>query len=300
MNAALKELPPARILDCTPEEYHKDPCETPSLSSSTAKKLVSESPLHAWTDHPKYGEQEGDDEAEASTDEEKKAFENGKLVHRLLLGKGEELVVVDAKDWRTNAAKAERDEAKAAGKLPVLIGRLDELTDIVEHLRERCRSYGYEFRGESEVPIEWYEQGAAGPVLCRSMLDHVFVDDGVIWDVKTCRSANPKKIARSFVENGYDIQWRAYIRALERLRPKLTGRVEFTFLFMEIKPPFAVTPIDPPGDACEIGKRRWQRAVSLWERGLVKNHWPSYVDALHVFELPRYVVLEHLGEDWVA
>jgi hypothetical protein len=300
VNAQLKELPPlpqARVLDCTVDVYHRDPCATPSLSSTTAKKIVSESPMHAWASHPRYGNEDG--ETTEADEEETKALENGKLVHRLLLEKGEELVVVDAKDWRTNAAKAERDEAKAAGKLPVLIGRHQELMDIVGNLRERCRTYGYEFTGESEVPIEWYDRGVNGPIVCRSLLDHVFVDDGVIWDVKTCRTANPKKLARSFVDNGYAIQEFAHTRALERLRPKLTGRVKFTFLFMEIKPPYAVVPIEPDGAIREIGKRQWTRALSLWEACLTTNRWPSYVERVHVLEAPRYVIAEHLGDDWI-
>lgn len=37
----------ARRIDVTEAEYHADPCETPSLSSSLAKVLLAKSPLEA-------------------------------------------------------------------------------------------------------------------------------------------------------------------------------------------------------------------------------------------------------------
>lgn len=297
MNAQLKELPPARILDCSVEEYRADPCAVPSLSASTAHKIVSESPLHAWTDHLRFKATNIDELMEAE-DDDTKAKLNGQLVHRLLLGKGADVAVIEADNFRTKAAREERDEAKAAGKLPILAGRFDELIAIIGVLRERCRALGYEFTGESEMAIEWYEQGAAGPVVCRSMLDHVFIDDGVIFDVKTIRSANPDRIARTFVEHGYHLQDYCYMRALERLRPKLAGRVDMTFLFMEIEAPFAIVPVVPDGAIQEIGKQHWGRALSLWERCLAKNDWPSYCTSRITIEAPQYVIAKHLGKEW--
>lgn len=51
---------------------------------------------------------------------EKPEFDFGHAVHSLILGKGQEVVVVDAPDWKTKAAREERDAAHAAGKTPLL------------------------------------------------------------------------------------------------------------------------------------------------------------------------------------
>jgi hypothetical protein len=304
MNAVVEQpkakiiLPPARILACTAEEYHKDPCDKPSLSSSTAQVIVTKSPLHAWTRHPKYGQQDGDSEELEAEDEDTKAKSNGTLVHRLLLGKGAKLVVVEADNFKTKAAREKRDEAKSAGKIPVIARRLDELNAIVEILRARCADHGYEFNGDSEIPVEWYERGLQGPVLCRSMIDHAYLDDGVAFDVKTIRNASPDHIARTFVEHGYHIQDHAYTRAQEELRPKLKGRIDLTFLFMEIEPPYAVVPVVPDGAIQEIGKQHWLRAVHLWEQCLAKNEWPSYCSSRITIEAPPWVISRHLGQEW--
>jgi transcriptional regulator of met regulon len=298
--AVRAELPAARILDVTPGEYHKDPCATPSLSSTTAHKLVSESPLHAWAAHPRNEDAQLDEDNTDDADDDTEATRNGSLVHTLLLGKGSDIEVIEADSFRTKAAREARDAAKAAGKIPIIAPKYEEIAGVAEKLRNRLRDRGFDLTGESEVAIEWYEHGAQGPIVCRSMLDHVFVEHGVIWDLKTCRSANPRRLRRSFVDYGYDVQAFAYSRALERLRPALTGRVQFLFLFMELQSPFAITPIEPDGAFWEIGKQRWTRAVHLWETCRVTNKWPAYTESVHVLEAPQYVISEHLGPEWAA
>jgi ATP-dependent exoDNAse (exonuclease V) beta subunit len=307
MNAVVEQpkktkivLPPATILDCTPEEYLKDPCESPSLSASTAHKLISQSPLHAWSSHPKYAPGAEDEDDLESDDEDTVAKSNGSIVHKLILGKGAEITIVNADSWRTKVAKELRDEAKKAGRIPVLEERYDELTKVVTVLRSRCSDMGYDFNGRSEVPIQWYDYGQQGPVLCRSMIDHGWLENGVAVDFKTIRSANPDHINRTFVDHGYHVQDRAYTRAIERLYPDLQGRVDMTFLFAEIKPPYAIVAYQPDGAAIEIGKQHWDRAVRVWETCLKTNQWPSYCTSRIVGETPNYQVIRHLGKDWVA
>lgn len=308
MNAVPKstrfELPPARILECSTAEYHKDPCETPSLSSSTAKIIVGESALHAWTKHPRFAESQediatdDDDEEEAAEDEHTDAKDNGTIVHNLLLGKGPDIAVIEADSWRTKVAKAARAEARAAGQVPILAERFERLNKAAEVLRKKLPDYGYELSGQSELAIEWFERGINGPVRCRSMLDHVFVNDGVIYDLKTTRTANPQHIGRTWIPKGYDVQAAAYPRALEALNPELDGRAVIDFIFMEIKPPYAIVPCEPPGSVLEAGKFRWAKAVRIWESCLAANAWPSYTNCRISPEPPNWQITEILGQEW--
>src|SRR5690606_37972883 len=52
---------------------------------------------------------------------------DGHAAHTRVLGEGPEIVVIDAPDWRTAAARKARDEALAAGKIPLLPDE-DEMT----------------------------------------------------------------------------------------------------------------------------------------------------------------------------
>lgn len=303
MNAQLQKKPVfeavAKILHCTEEEYFADPCEVPSLSQSIAGKILSRSPLHGWSAHPRLGgapaedgeEDDGDEEVEKSTD----ALDTGKLLHKLMLGKGVDVVIVHADSFRTKVAKAARDEAREAGKLPIIVAKYEALVKSADVLRNRCAAAGYPLTGESEVAIEWTEPGNDGPVVCRCRLDHVFLSEGRILDIKKIRNAHPRKAARNFIDYGYDIQYAAYRRAVSALHPELRGRVDFTFLYMELEPPFVVVPARPDGAFREIGENRWLQAVKIWERCLATNRWPSYSDQVVTLEAPSYITTEYLG-----
>ncbi len=301
MSEVSQSQPFARILDCSEEEYFQDPCEVPSLSQSIAHVLVSQSPLHAWAEHPKLGKAANGDDEESSDDEESRkdtaAKIAGKVIHKLLLGKGSIIQVVDAKDFRSNVAKAEKVQAKAAGRIPVIASKYQKMVNGADIIREVLAAEGYVFNGESEVSIQWHEPGEHGPVVCRCRLDHVFMDRGVIWDLKKTRSAHPEAINRALYDYGADIQAYAYKRALAALRPDLP-RIDFRFLFVEDRPPYAVTPTDLSPAFEDIGQQRWDRAVLTWERCLRTNHWPKYIEGVHVAEPAAYVMRKEIGSEW--
>lgn len=288
MNAVRKpSLPAARILEVNEEEYFADPCATPSLSQSIAHLLVSESPRQAWAAHPRLGNMKT---------ESTKALDEGTLIHKLTLGVGAEVVIVPFNDYRKKDAQAMRDEATAAGKLPVLARRHDELQEAAMNLRGILKAEGFPLEGRSEVAIEWHEQGAEGPVVCRCRMDHVFINEGRIYDIKKSRSVNPRHITRNFNDYGYPIQHTAYTRALSALNPAVQGRTEFTFLFLEIDPPYEVVPIRPDGAFREIGRIKWDQAIHTWERCLAAGHWPGYAQGgVVTITPPPYIMAEHLG-----
>ena len=96
----------------TAEQYHADPCPEPSLSSSTIKTMLERTPRHAFHDHPRLGGMRLESSSAAQT--------LGSVVHAMVLGAGRQWHVIDADDWRTKAAKAERDAAESVGKVPIL------------------------------------------------------------------------------------------------------------------------------------------------------------------------------------
>lgn len=273
----------ARILTIDDRAYHADPCERPSLSQSIARILLDKSPRHAHFAHPKLG---------AGEREERKVFDAGKLVHKLVLGKGADIVVVDAADWRTKAAQTARDEARAAGKIPALVSDYDDAKLAALAARDQLAGYGLELRGESEVAVTWREPVSGhADVLCRGMLDNLFIGrrEAVITDIKTSSSAHPRACASHVVSYGYDVQQAAYTRAVEDLYPELAGRVDFVFAFIEIGPPVCVTVGRLDGVLRERGERRWRSAVALWAECLAFDSWPAYAVRPITIEAPPWV-----------
>ncbi len=279
-------LRPGLHFDVGADRYHDDPCEAPSLSSSIASTLCNYSPLHAYSQHPKLG---------GRAKKRTASMDGGTLIHALLLDAGRNIVSIPHDDYRTNAAKALRDEALACGSIPVIAEKLDIAKKIASNVERRLRGdFGIVFNGKSEVVAIWEERGRFGPVPCRAMLDHVFVDAGIIFDLKTSADARPRSCARSAVEYGYAIQHAAYTSALQKIRPQLVGRVRMSFIFVELEPPYAATPSDLSAELAELGQLQWRRAVKTWEQCLRDDKWPGYTTSRAVLDCPPWAMSAEL------
>lgn len=271
-----------RLLKLDAAVYHADPCAKPSLSSSIARVLERQSPLHAWSRHPRLG---------GMSSKPRTAFDFGSLSHALLLGEGSEIAIIEADDWRTKAAREAREEARAAGKVPVLVDDYGSVAVAVKTLRPRFADLGIVLDGKSEVTALWTVPAMAGlEVQCRGMIDHLTDGGCTVYDLKSCQSAHPDACARHADAYGYDIQHAAYVQAIETIHPELAGRVRFTFVFYELEPPYAVTPARLSGEFRELGQRRWERAVHTWAACLSGNRWPAYVDRIATLEAPRWAL----------
>src|SRR5262245_60670140 len=120
------------------DAYHIDPCPSPSLSASIAKLLSSRTPLHAWYAHPRLNPA-----YEVDTDQK---FDIGTACHSLILNDPRIFHIVDADDWRTKDAKAQRDEARAAGKVPLLALQWKRVNDMCLSARTQLDRHEEAFR----------------------------------------------------------------------------------------------------------------------------------------------------------
>ena len=80
--------------------YRADPCPLPSLNPTLAIDLLSRSPLHAATEHPRIGK---------PVEPARLDFDLGRAAHAVLLEGDTAILPIDADDYRTNAAKAARE-----------------------------------------------------------------------------------------------------------------------------------------------------------------------------------------------
>lgn len=264
--------------------YHADPCPAPSLSSSIAKVLLEQSPLHAWYCHPRFNDQE---ESEPT-----RPKEIGTAAHKLVLGKGRDVVVIDADDYKSGAAKAKRTEAYAAGHAPILRTDLTKAEGIANAVAEQIGGIqGCEGFADATPELVAVSQDPLGPWL-RIMIDK-FDDHGdhaVIWDVKTGeQSAAPHGIGRRIANMSMEIQAGLYERVVVNLRPELAGRVRFRWLFIENDPPHSLIPVELDNVGMEIGRRKAAAAISIWQRCIETGFWPGYPNQIIQAEYPPYM-----------
>ena len=268
------------VLDIPSSLYHADDLggDTPSLSASLIHTLLSCSPAHARAQHPKLNPAlERDDAAH---------YDIGMVVHALLL-QGEDVAeVIDAPDWRTKAAKEARDEARAAGLVPLLAHQHENVRSIVAAAREQLEVFdaapGLLVDGKPEQTIVWEENG----VLCRSRLDWLHDDHTAIDDVKTTsRSANPDGWSRSLFNFGGDVQAALYLRGAKAV----TGvDAVFRWAVVETTYPYALSVLTPGPDVLALADAKVDTAIRVWRDCLERNHWPGYPTRVCTVELPPW------------
>lgn len=257
---------PIGLLSIPRTDYHADPCSVPSLSSSIIFELLR-SPKHAWLSHPKLGGGVRDDDVRMSL---------GTIAHSILLeGDESSVVVIEADDWRTKAAREARDAAWAEGKNPILAGKMADVRAMVTAAREfiggNLLLEPNWTAGLPEQSLFWQE----GDVYCRALLDKLDVNGFVIFDYKTTANAHPESWARTqLVSMGYDIQAAWYRRGVQAVFGGTEP--EFCFLVQEISPPYACSWVACSPAMLAIANKKIDHAIALWQQCLASNEWPAY------------------------
>lgn len=283
---------PGFYLDIDEKTYHGDCCPAPSLSSSMAKILFNQSPGHAWWAHPRFNKQKA-----LEVEESTKAQGMGTALHKLILGKGRETKVLDYDNYRTKDAQNARDKAIADGLTPLLEKEMKEAETIAESARRQiARTDLAELigpdKGEAEVTMVWQEDNG---IWCRSRIDwlpHAAKEGGhiIVPDLKTTTtSGNPADWQRQMFDYDYDIQAAFYERGLRKLIPDVRS-VDFRFVVIEQKEPYAVSLCSASGETIEHARDTVALAIDSWgallKRGNALEDWGFYGTETHPIDPP--------------
>jgi hypothetical protein len=260
--------------------YHADPCETPSLSNSLLTTLLQKTPRHAWLDHPKLNPAWTPRPAA-------QVFDLGTAAHSVLLEGVDAVTIVDADDWRTKEAKAARDKARAAGRIPMLPPQAAAVIDMMRAAHEFVAASGlagvFE-RGKPEQTVIAKVNGAM--VRCR--ID--WLTDDLVLDYKSTGAGGPGEWTRkNIVAHGYDTQSVLYPKALAAVGHKAR---RFLFLVQETEAPYLCYLVEPAGSLLELAESKINRGMRLWRECLQSDRWPGYSVAVHQAEAPVWAMKE--------
>ena len=264
------------LYDIPEQAYHRDPLRHlgGSLSSSIAKKLISPScpAIARWEmDHPVH----------------KDVFDLGSAAHKLVLGAGSDLVVVEADSWRGKAAQDAKASARAAGLVPLLPDDMAAAVAMCDAI------HGHPIAGAlldpcaflPERSIMWQDSGT----WLRARPDALSLDGRpLIIDLKTTPSTEPNALIKSVYNFGYYMQATWYLEALRTLG---IDDATFLFVFVQSAPPHLVTvgQLDQP--ALDEGAVRNRQAIDVWNRCRATDSWPGYCDDdIALIGLPRWAI----------
>lgn len=263
--------------------------ETPALSQSVGGKLLR-SAKHGWAAHPRLG---------GKVSEPSDEMELGNILDELVLGGSRRIAELPFEEFRTKEARAARDDAKAAGYIPVKSARLAELRKVADSAVKSMALSGVRLDGMPQACLLWSETASNGAaVQCCALLDMLWVEDALVRDLKTGADCSPKSLPAKCIRLGYDIQAAAYISAVEHVFPALAGRVRFENVWLETSFPNVTLVSEPDGEMLHLGRIKWQRAVDAWEQSVRLDKWPGYQTPGNVLRLsPPPWALEELMEE---
>lgn len=262
-------------------DYHAD---RGTLSASGARSLLACPARFAW-------------ERENGGRKPKRHYDLGHLAHKLILGEGADLCIIDAADYRTQAAQEQRDAARAVGAVPVLQHEYDDalvmrrqvfehpaagqlldegVAELSGYWRDEPTDIGLRFRPDWLTALPAGLGGAAG-----------WAGRPVCVDVKTAASAQPWDFQTSTAKIGYHCQAAWYLDGL------IAHGVEdpaFLFIVVEKVPPYPVSVVHLDDEAIAEGRRLNRQAIDTYARCLETGIWPGYSEDIVSIGLPPWAL----------
>lgn len=228
--------------------------------------------MKAYLKHPRLN-------ANVAKNESTAVMDFGSLGHKLLLGRGAAVDIIDANDFKTDAAKAKRDASKAAGRIPTLAKHYEKALELQKGATREFERMGIlaDFvAAKKERTFIWRESDC----YLRCMIDADLVDESTctvnIFDLKITGDARPETCFKQISKMNYDLQQHFQIRALQGAFPHLAGRIKHLFLFVESEFPFLVTPVELSAELAHNGRAKFGMALESWKTCTHTNRWPGY------------------------
>ena len=275
------------IYDMPIEQYHADPCETPSISASGMQKLVNDCPARFWFDNPRLNPK-----AERTAT---KAMNIGRAAHDWVL-QGDTFeegiaVMPPELDLRSNAGKAFAAQAEGEGKTLIRSHEFEQIKAMKEALLRSEMVRLALSGGRIEPSLFWKDDETGVWLRCRpDFLPNVM---RFIPDYKTSTSCTPADFARSVKDYGYHIQAAHYLAGIEAVTGEKPDA--FFFIVQEKTAPYLVSLITLDEVALWWGQQLSRRAIRTFADCLDRGWWPGYDGNVSTIGLPGYAIKEYEG-----
>jgi hypothetical protein len=285
MTAAVEVEEPQIIDGLSAEDYHRD---TTSISSSGLRALLTPgcpAQFKYDRDHPQAPKRE---------------FDLGHAAHKLVLGEGEEIVVTEWDDWRTKAAREQRDAIRARGAVPLLFHEGEQVQAMADAIRQHPQA-GPLFtpgNGIAERSIYWTHPATGVRVRVRPDWLIVRPDVTLVVDLKTAADASPDGFSKAIENYSYHQQGALYLDGVEAAGLAPEG-ARFLFVVQSKKAPYLITVRELKDQDQDIGRGRNEEALRRYAECVATDEWPDWtgpVDTIPQIGMPSYATLRQAEE----
>ncbi|WP_280439000.1 PD-(D/E)XK nuclease-like domain-containing protein [Nocardia cyriacigeorgica] len=267
---------PGLYPDIDDHDYHADP----ALSSTGARKILFTSPAEFHYER-------------AHGAAPKKEYDEGHAAHRYVLGKGSDIVVVDADSWRTNDAKAARDQAYAEGRVPLLPTQDEMARKMADTVLSDPIAGPLFAEGEAEQSGWWRDAETGAMLRIRPDWMTTIGTRLVIVDYKTSKDAGKRLFAKAAAAYGYYMQQPYYVDGVRALG--LSDDPAFVFVTQCKQPPYVVTVTQLTPEDVTLGRDLNRAAIRLFAECETAGVWPTRNDRIHITPLPMWI--HYQGEE---
>jgi len=253
--------------------YHADPVIGGSLSSTGAKHLTK-SPAH-YHHYNTFGMAP------------RAAFDRGHVIHKEILGIGEEIAVLDFDSFRSKAAQEARDQARTEHRVPILEKDYSPLLEVANTVLDHPHIGPWFIDKPENSEVSIFHKHAEYDVWMRGRIDRVMKDGDttVLIDVKTTQDADPALFGRTAAKFGYDLQRSWYKTIWEAL----TGdTVRFLHVLVGLDEPTTLSVVELDDDFDWTGTELMNRALERYAECLRTDEWPGYPPIVHTITPPNY------------
>jgi len=251
-------------------EYHA----RPELSSTEAGRILESPATYKWfREHPQ---------------KHRDAFDLGSAVHAQVLGTGWGVVELFWDDWRSKEAQRQRDEVRAAGKIPMLSKDLVQVRAMTEAVLTHPTARKLLEGGHPEVSV--FSKDPETGVDMRARFDYLpdqTDKQRIAVDLKTTSAkANAEGFARSVAAYGYHIQSAHYLETLG-------DDTEMAFVVVETAAPYLVGVHRLSDHFNEIGAADARRAREIYAECVATGEWPGYPLDVQTIDPPSWLAWKH-------
>lgn len=285
MTAAVEVEAPVIVDGLSADDYHAD---TTSISSTGLRALLN----------PGCPAQFKYDRDNPSAP--KREFDIGHAAHKLVLGEGEEIVVTEYDDWRTKAARGERDEIRAAGAVPLLFHEGEQVQAMADAIQKHPQA-GPLFMAGNGIPersIYWTHPETGVRVRVRPDWLMVRPDVTLVVDLKTAADASPDGFSKSIESYSYHQQGALYLDGVEAAGLAPEG-ARFLFVVQSKKAPYLVTVRELKDQDQDIGRGRNEAALRIYRDCVANDEWPDWtgpVDQIPQIGMPSWATIRQAEE----
>ena len=264
------------------EQYYADKLSPrtrrkPSLNAGVAITLLNKSPAHAWLEHPRLNPDYEPRNA--------RHYDIGRAFHTSVLGEGDSFTVLDYPDYRSKAAREDRQAAYDEGVTPLLKHEYEPICRMVESANRAILKSGYDTqwdRGKSEQGYYVTVDGCP----CRALADRICTTGNVIFDLKsTAGIASPEAWIRDGMKFGIDVRVAHYLDVIGK---EFRKKYAYVLVVVEKSPPYASAVFRLSDRLIALGRSKIAFAREQWLKCLAGDKWPAWPGDVQELDAAEY------------